>query len=40
MLVIQAGLKCKVGYADQNDDKKKKKVNTNMEGISFMGKDA
>ena len=38
MLVIQAGLKCKVGYADQNDDEKK--VNTNMEGISFMGEDA
>ena len=40
VLVIQAGLKHKVGYAEQNGDKKKKKVNTNMEGILFMGKDA
>ena len=38
--VIQAGLKCKVGYAEQNSDKKKKRVNANMEGIFFMGQDA
>jgi hypothetical protein len=38
--VIQAGLKRKVGYAEQNGDKKKKKANTNMEGISFTGEDA
>ena len=40
MPVIQADLKRKVGYAEQKGDKKKKKVNTNMEGIFFMGKDA
>ena len=40
VLVIQAGLKHKVGYAEQNGNKKKKKVNANVEGIFFMGKDA
>ena len=39
VLVIQAGLKRKVGYAEQNGDKKKKRVNANMEGIFFMGQD-
>ena len=38
--VIQAGLKRKVGYAEQNSNKKKKRVNTNMEGIFFTGQDA